>query len=48
MNNELREKILETACDLCHWPYVYRDDQIMADERCAFCPMEKLLKEAVE
>ena len=32
------DELLEKICDLCHWPYVYRDDQILIDEKCSFCP----------
>ena len=36
--DEQTDKLLENICDLCHWPYVYRDDQIVIDEKCSFCP----------
>lgn len=32
------DELLEKICDLCHWPYVYRDDKILIDEKCSFCP----------
>lgn len=44
MTETMKEKILEAACDLCHWPWVYRDDVTMHDERCAYCPMKMLLE----
>lgn len=45
MTEERIEKIMEAVCDLCHWPYVYRDEQIMQDEKCVCCPAEKSLRE---
>lgn len=45
MTEERVEKIMEAVCDLCHWPYVYRDEQIMQDEKCVCCPAEKALRE---
>ena len=43
MNTEEKERIAETACDLCHWPYVYRGIEILHAEKCDHCPMRKLL-----
>ena len=48
MTEERVEKIMEAVCDLCHWPYVYRDEQIMQDEKCICCPVEKALREKME
>ncbi len=33
------EKLQEYACDLCHWPYVYRDEETMHAEKCNYCPV---------
>ena len=46
MSEETIEKIFETACDLCHWPYVYRNEGTLQAEKCDYCPMEEVLKEA--
>ena len=43
MSGEERERILEAVCDICHWPYVYRDDEVMHAEKCDHCPIEALL-----
>ena len=43
MSGEEKERILEAVCDICHWPYVYRDSEIMHAERCDNCPVEALL-----
>lgn len=45
MSGEEKERILEAVCDICHWPYVYRDDEVMHDEKCDNCPAEKALRE---
>ena len=42
MTNELlrtaQEAVMDTVCGLCHWPYVYRDQDTMYAEKCDFCP----------
>ena len=43
MSGEEKERILEAVCDICHWPYVYRDSEIMHAEKCDHCPIEALL-----
>ena len=43
-----KEKIMEQACDLCRWPFVYHDEETLHRERCAICPFEKLLDEATQ
>lgn len=32
------EEIMAAVCDLCHWPFVYQDEETMWAERCDFCP----------
>lgn len=44
MKKDRQDKIMEAACDLCHWPYVYRDETIMQAEKCDFCPIEAELR----
>ena len=39
------EELWAAVCDLCHWPYVYQDKDIMAAEKCEYCPVIRLLKE---
>ncbi len=36
--DEQTDKLLENIGDLCHCPYVDRDDQVLIDEKCSFCP----------
>lgn len=43
MSTEQKEKIMAAVCDICHWPYVYRDSEIMQAEKCDHCPVEKAL-----
>lgn len=43
MNREERERIMEAVCEVCHWPYVYRDSEIMNDEKCKYCPVKAVL-----
>lgn len=38
-----KEKIKETACDLCHWPYACNEDDLM--KHCEECPIVELLEE---
>ena len=45
MNREERERIMEAVCEICHWPYVYRNSEIMNDEKCKYCPVEAVLNE---
>jgi hypothetical protein len=33
-----QETIMDVVCGLCHWPYVYRDEETMYAEKCDFCP----------
>ena len=35
---EAEEKIMAAVCDVCHWPHVYRDEEIMYAEKCDYCP----------
>ena len=42
-NKELLDKLEETVCDLCHWPFAYMDGDVMQAERCDYCPAIKLV-----
>ena len=42
-NEELLEKLEETVCDLCHWPFAYRDGDVMQAERCDYCQAIKIV-----
>ena len=44
MDTEVIETIMDAVCGLCHWPYIETDQEVL-DERCAACPVERLLKE---
>lgn len=41
--DEIMEGVMEEACQLCHWPYIENNQEEM-DDRCAKCPVERLLK----
>lgn len=34
------ESIMEAACDQCHWPFVYSDEDTMYAEKCEFCRVD--------
>lgn len=34
---QAEEKIMDVVCALCHWPYVYTDEELMYSERCDCC-----------
>ena len=42
-----REDILDVVCGLCHWPYVYRDQDIMRAEKCDYCPAAAAVRSAL-
>lgn len=44
MTEQTFESIMETVCSICHHPYV-ETEQDALDDRCAACPVERLLKE---
>lgn len=44
MGTEIIESIMEAVCSICHFPYVETDQEAL-DERCAACPVERVLKE---
>ena len=48
MMEERIEKAMEAVCDICHWPYVYRDQDVMHAEKCENCPVERKIREAFE
>ena len=35
---QAEEHIMEAVCELCHWPHVYTDEELMYSERCDCCP----------
>lgn len=45
MNEETFEAVMETVCDLCHWPYVC--GEVALDEKCTGCPAEKMIREVL-
>ncbi len=45
MTDEQRDQLQEAVCDLCHWPYIYRDAEILHAEKCDYCPVERILQE---
>lgn len=45
MMDEKLDEIREAVCDLCHWPYIYRDAEILHAEKCDYCPVERILQE---
>ncbi len=34
----VQENIMDAVCGLCHWPFVYRDQDTMWAEKCDYCP----------
>lgn len=45
MNEDKFESIMETVCDMCHWPFVC--GEVSLEEKCANCPAEKKIRELV-
>lgn len=39
-----KEKIMTAVCDVCHWPYVYEDEETMKEEKCDCCPVEEVME----
>ena len=44
MDDKAIEIVMEAVCSLCHHPYVETEQEAL-DDRCAACPVERLLKE---
>ena len=44
MNEQTFECVMEAVCSICHFPYVEMGQEAL-DDRCAACPIERLLKE---
>ena len=42
------EEIMNRVCGLCHWPYVYRDQDTMYAEKCDYCPAADAVKLALD
>ena len=36
--------VAEATCDLCHWPYVYRDADLLHVEKCEFCQISSVIE----
>ena len=45
IDKELLEDLWSAVCDLCHWPYVYQDKDVMNAERCEYCPAVYIMKQ---
>ena len=43
--DQLLEELWCAVCDTCHWPFVYRDRDVMCAEKCEGCRVISLLKE---
>lgn len=43
-HGDLKEKIMTAVCDVCHWPYVYEDEETMKEEKCDCCPVEAVME----
>ena len=43
-----QEEIMAAVCDVCHWPYVCRDEEIMYAEKCDICPAAAAVEAALE
>lgn len=48
MNREEKERIMEAACEICHWPYVYQDSEIMNDEKCKYDKSKRPWRYSIE
>ena len=42
------KEIMNRVCGLCHWPYVYRDQDTMWAEKCDYCPAAAAVKLALQ
>lgn len=42
------EEIMNRVCGLCHWPFVYRDEETMYAEKCDYCPAADAVKLALQ
>ena len=45
---QAEENIMDAVCGLCHWPYVYRDQDTMWAEKCDYCPAADAVKLALQ
>lgn len=41
------EDTMNVVCGLCHWPYVYRDQDTMWAEKCDYCPAAAAVRSAL-
>jgi hypothetical protein len=41
------EDTMDVVCGLCHWPYVYRDQDTMWAEKCDYCPAAAAVRSAL-
>lgn len=43
------ELIMEAVCDVCHWPYQYRneDAEVLYAEKCAICPAASRVRDVL-
>ena len=46
MTEEQKEKVLEAACDICHYPHFLAEEQLEAV--CIVCPVEYALNHGKE
>ena len=47
---EAEEKIMDAVCEVCHWPYAYRDEdaEVMYAEKCEYCPAAAAVRAVLE
>ena len=43
-HDDLIGMVAEAACDICHWPYVYRDADLLHVEKCEFCQLNSVIE----
>ena len=47
MDEKTFETIMTAVCGTCHWPYVETDQEAL-DDRCMNCPVENVIRAALE
>jgi len=42
------ETIMEAACNLCHWPFLFEDEEAMYEAKCGHCPIEAAVESVLD
>ena len=43
-HDDLIGMVAEATSDLCHWPYVYSDADLLHVEKCEFCQLNSVIE----